>query len=179
MSGTSGCVGDARVTPMTRIRASGGAFYYRSRRELPVKLSALPLSGGRHGIRGFAARQRDCSHISTRDNAYGVTIRAELTDRAGRNVAPGALYTALERPPLAFPLERARDFRSGLAIGCELRARSNRGLHAADRRGQRVRRVDCGSGYCTRTGIEASTTPAAFVTSRCKSPAAAGTNSKS
>jgi DNA-binding PadR family transcriptional regulator len=31
------------------------------------------------------------------DNAYGVTIRAELADRAGRTVAPGALYTALER----------------------------------------------------------------------------------
>jgi PadR family transcriptional regulator, regulatory protein PadR len=29
--------------------------------------------------------------------AYGVTIRAELADRAGRQVAPGALYTALER----------------------------------------------------------------------------------
>lgn len=31
------------------------------------------------------------------DDAYGVTIRAELADRAGRAVAPGALYTALER----------------------------------------------------------------------------------
>jgi DNA-binding PadR family transcriptional regulator len=31
------------------------------------------------------------------DDAYGVTIRAELADRAGRRVAPGALYTALER----------------------------------------------------------------------------------
>lgn len=31
------------------------------------------------------------------DGAYGVTIRAELADRAGRTVAPGALYTALER----------------------------------------------------------------------------------
>ena len=31
------------------------------------------------------------------DNAYGVTIRAELADRAGRTVAPGALYTAFER----------------------------------------------------------------------------------
>jgi DNA-binding PadR family transcriptional regulator len=31
------------------------------------------------------------------DDAYGVTIRAELKDRAGRAVAPGALYTALER----------------------------------------------------------------------------------
>lgn len=29
--------------------------------------------------------------------AYGVTIRAELSDRAGRTVTPGALYTALER----------------------------------------------------------------------------------
>ena len=31
------------------------------------------------------------------DDAYGVTIRAELADRAGRHVAPGAMYTALER----------------------------------------------------------------------------------
>ena len=31
------------------------------------------------------------------DAAYGVTIRAELSERAGRTVAPGALYTALER----------------------------------------------------------------------------------
>jgi DNA-binding PadR family transcriptional regulator len=31
------------------------------------------------------------------DEAYGVTIRAELADRAGRVVAPGAMYTALER----------------------------------------------------------------------------------
>jgi DNA-binding PadR family transcriptional regulator len=31
------------------------------------------------------------------DDAYGVTIRAELSKRAGRAVAPGALYTTLER----------------------------------------------------------------------------------
>ena len=31
------------------------------------------------------------------NEAYGVTIRAELADRAGRTIAPGALYTALER----------------------------------------------------------------------------------
>jgi PadR family transcriptional regulator, regulatory protein PadR len=31
------------------------------------------------------------------DGAYGVTIRAELAARAGRNIAPGALYTTLER----------------------------------------------------------------------------------
>jgi DNA-binding PadR family transcriptional regulator len=31
------------------------------------------------------------------DEAYGVTIREELAARAGRNVAPGALYTGLER----------------------------------------------------------------------------------
>lgn len=30
-------------------------------------------------------------------HAYGVTIRAELSDRAGRTITPGALYTALER----------------------------------------------------------------------------------
>jgi PadR family transcriptional regulator PadR len=35
--------------------------------------------------------------LRLRDDAYGVTIRAELADRAGGNVAPGALYTALER----------------------------------------------------------------------------------
>jgi PadR family transcriptional regulator PadR len=35
--------------------------------------------------------------LRLRDDAYGVTIRAELADRAGRTVAPGALYTALER----------------------------------------------------------------------------------
>jgi PadR family transcriptional regulator PadR len=31
------------------------------------------------------------------DRAYGVTIRAEISERAGRTVAPGALYTALDR----------------------------------------------------------------------------------
>jgi PadR family transcriptional regulator PadR len=31
------------------------------------------------------------------DGAYGVSIRAELAERGGRSVAPGALYTALER----------------------------------------------------------------------------------
>jgi DNA-binding PadR family transcriptional regulator len=31
------------------------------------------------------------------DDAYGVTIRGELANRAARTVAPGALYTALER----------------------------------------------------------------------------------
>ena len=35
--------------------------------------------------------------LRLRDRAYGVTIRGELADRAGRTVAPGALYTALER----------------------------------------------------------------------------------
>jgi DNA-binding PadR family transcriptional regulator len=35
--------------------------------------------------------------LRLRDHAYGVTIRAELAERAGRSVAPGALYTALER----------------------------------------------------------------------------------
>ena len=35
--------------------------------------------------------------LRRRDDAYGVSIRAELADRAGRNVAPGALYTSLER----------------------------------------------------------------------------------
>jgi PadR family transcriptional regulator, regulatory protein PadR len=31
------------------------------------------------------------------DQAYGVSIRSELADRARRTIAPGALYTALER----------------------------------------------------------------------------------
>jgi PadR family transcriptional regulator PadR len=31
------------------------------------------------------------------DDAYGVSIRAELAERTGRDVAPGAMYTALER----------------------------------------------------------------------------------
>ena len=35
--------------------------------------------------------------LRLRDDAYGVTIRAELAARAGRTVAPGALYTTLER----------------------------------------------------------------------------------
>jgi DNA-binding PadR family transcriptional regulator len=35
--------------------------------------------------------------LRLRDNAYGVTIREELTTRAGRDVSIGALYTTLER----------------------------------------------------------------------------------
>jgi DNA-binding PadR family transcriptional regulator len=31
------------------------------------------------------------------DEAYGVTIRAEILEHAGRTIAPGALYTALDR----------------------------------------------------------------------------------
>jgi len=31
------------------------------------------------------------------DDAYGVTVRAELADRAGRTLSPGAAYTVLER----------------------------------------------------------------------------------
>ena len=31
------------------------------------------------------------------DHAYGVTIRAEIASRAGRQIAPGALYTTLDR----------------------------------------------------------------------------------
>jgi PadR family transcriptional regulator, regulatory protein PadR len=31
------------------------------------------------------------------DRAYGVTIRTEISERAGRTVAPGALYTTLDR----------------------------------------------------------------------------------
>lgn len=35
--------------------------------------------------------------IRLRDNAYGVTMRQELEERAGRLVSIGALYTTLER----------------------------------------------------------------------------------
>jgi PadR family transcriptional regulator PadR len=35
--------------------------------------------------------------LRLRDDAYGVTIRAELAERTGRTIAPGAIYTALER----------------------------------------------------------------------------------
>ena len=35
--------------------------------------------------------------LRLRDDAYGVTVRAELAERTGRTVAPGALYTAFER----------------------------------------------------------------------------------
>ena len=31
------------------------------------------------------------------DHAYGVSIRAEISKRTGRDIAPGALYTTLER----------------------------------------------------------------------------------
>ena len=31
------------------------------------------------------------------DNAYGVTVRQEIAERTGRNVALGALYTTLDR----------------------------------------------------------------------------------
>jgi PadR family transcriptional regulator PadR len=31
------------------------------------------------------------------DNAYGVTIRAEIQERTGREPGPGALYTTLDR----------------------------------------------------------------------------------
>ena len=31
------------------------------------------------------------------DRAYGVSIRSEIAEQAGRRVAPGALYTALDR----------------------------------------------------------------------------------
>lgn len=31
------------------------------------------------------------------DHAYGVTIRAELAERAKRDITPGAMYTSLER----------------------------------------------------------------------------------
>lgn len=43
------------------------------------------------------------------DNAYGVTIRREIEDRTGRDVATGAIYTALDR------LERKGFVRSAMS----------------------------------------------------------------
>ncbi len=43
------------------------------------------------------------------DNAYGVTIRREIEARTGRDVATGALYTALDR------LERKGFVRSAMS----------------------------------------------------------------
>jgi len=35
--------------------------------------------------------------VGLRENAYGVTIRREIEERAGRKVSYGALYTTLDR----------------------------------------------------------------------------------
>jgi PadR family transcriptional regulator, regulatory protein PadR len=35
--------------------------------------------------------------VRLRDNAYGMTIRRELSDRAGRDISVGAVYTTLDR----------------------------------------------------------------------------------
>jgi PadR family transcriptional regulator PadR len=35
--------------------------------------------------------------LQTRDEVYGVQIRALIEERTGRTVAPGAVYTALDR----------------------------------------------------------------------------------
>lgn len=35
--------------------------------------------------------------LRLRDEAYGVSIRREITERAEREVSPGALYTTLDR----------------------------------------------------------------------------------
>lgn len=35
--------------------------------------------------------------VRLRNNAYGVTIRREIAERAGRDVSIGAIYTTLER----------------------------------------------------------------------------------
>ena len=35
--------------------------------------------------------------LQTRDEMYGVEIRALIEDRTGRTVSPGAIYTALDR----------------------------------------------------------------------------------
>lgn len=76
------------------------------------------------------------------DNAYGVTIRAELARRAGRSVAPGALYTALERlenkgflssrmgDPTPQRGGRAKRHVAVTAAGAEALTRA---LHASDR----------------------------------------------
>lgn len=37
------------------------------------------------------------SILRLEDTAYGVSIRSEIAERTGRQVAPGALYTTLER----------------------------------------------------------------------------------
>jgi len=35
--------------------------------------------------------------LRLKGEAYGVSIRAEISNRTGRDIAPGALYTTLER----------------------------------------------------------------------------------
>jgi PadR family transcriptional regulator PadR len=58
------------------------------------------------------------------DEAYGVTIRKEIADRTGRDVAIGALYTSLHR------LERKGFVRSAMsAPTAERGGRSKRHFH--------------------------------------------------
>lgn len=35
--------------------------------------------------------------LQLQDNAYGTTVKAELSDRAGRRVSPGALFATIDR----------------------------------------------------------------------------------
>ena len=72
------------------------------------------------------------------DRAYGVTIRTEISERAGRTVAPGALYTALDRledkgliksrvgEPTPQRGGRAKRFFTVTASGAEALARAQR-----------------------------------------------------
>jgi DNA-binding PadR family transcriptional regulator len=72
------------------------------------------------------------------DRAYGVTIRTEISERAGRTVAPGALYTALDRledkgivksrfgEPSPQRGGRAKRFFTVTALGAQALARAQR-----------------------------------------------------
>jgi len=76
------------------------------------------------------------------DKAYGVTIRGELAERAGREVAPGALYTTLDRledkglvesrlgDPTAERGGRARRYYSVTANGLRAIAAAQRALRS-------------------------------------------------
>src|SRR5690349_8961268 len=50
-----------------------------------------------HGVLGEFEHLVLLAILRLDDGAYGVTIRRELAIRAGREVAPGALYTTLDR----------------------------------------------------------------------------------
>ena len=46
---------------------------------------------------GFTSASVLLAILRLDEQAYGVSIRAEITKRTGREVAPGALYTTLDR----------------------------------------------------------------------------------